>query len=266
MKIFIHTDLEGVCDFYDWSEADIPTSRGIGYTKEFLTQEVNAAIDGICSVDPDAEIIVEDGHGGGYYGPNFIAEKLHRQAKLVVGRFHRHLSTIDSGFDLAMMIGAHSMAGTAKGQMNHTLSKETIYNVLLNGAPVGEIGICAAIAGYYGVPLAMVSGDYWAAEEAKQLLKCVETVSVKKGLNSYCAECLHPEYARELIREAAQNAVRDKHLFEPYRVQGHIEVQIDYMHTELADDVERTKSAKRVGSRSVMFEGDDLRQLFSRCF
>jgi len=266
MKVFIHTDLEGVCDFYNWEEANIPTSRGIGYTKEFLTQEVNAAIEGICSVDPDAEIVVEDGHGGGFLGCNILAEKLDRQAKLVVGQFHHHLSTIDTTFDLVMIIGAHAMAGTKCGQMNHTLSKETIYNVLLNSIPVGEIGLCAAIAGYYGIPLCMVSGDYWAAKEAQLLVENIQTVSVKKGLNSFCAECLHPEVARELIKEAARNAVINKHSVKPYKIEGRIKVQIDYLFTELADEAERKNNAKRVGSRSVLFEGDDLRQLFSRCF
>jgi len=266
VKIFIHTDLEGICDFYSWKEADIPTSRGIDYTKEFLTQEVNAAIEGICSVDPNAVVVVEDGHGGGYFGPNILAEKLHKQATLVVGTYHRHLSTIDSSFDLLMMIGAHAMAGTACGQMNHTLSKESIYNVLLNGAPIGEIGICATIAGYYGVPLAMVSGDYWAAKEAEQLIENIQTVSVKKGINSFCAECLHPETARDLIRDAARNSIEKKHMLKPYRIEGRIEVQIDYLHTELADEAERKNGAARIGGRSVMFEGNDVRQLFSRCF
>jgi len=266
MKVYIHTDLEGVCDFYNWDEADIPTSRGVGYTKEFLTQEVNAAIEGICSVAPNAEIVVEDGHGGGYYGPNILAEKLNRQAKLVVGRFNSHLSTIDAEFDLFMIIGAHAMAGTARGQMNHTLSKNTIYNVLLNKKPIGEIGICAAIAGYYNVPFALASGDYWAMKEAEELMENLETVAVKKGLNSYCAECLNPDVARELIRDAAKKAASSKHIYKPYKIQGRIEVQIDYFHTEHADEAERKNSGKRIGGRSVMFEGDDLRQLFNRCF
>ena len=265
MKVYIHTDLEGVSSFYNWAEADIPTSRGIGYTKSFLTHEVNAAIKGICAVYPEAEFIVEDGHGGGYMGPNIISEELHRQAKLVVGKFNYHLRTIDSTFDLLLIIGAHSMAGTPCGLMNHTLSKDKFYNVILNGVPVGEIGICAAIAGYYGVPLAMVSGDYWAAKEAEQLIENVRTASVKKGLNSFCAECLHPETARELIQQTAKDAAADLQSLKPYRIEGGIEVQIDYLYTEQADEAVQN-GGMRIGNRSVMFEGDDLRQVFNRCF
>ena len=266
MKIFIHTDLEGVCDFYDWAEADIPTSRGIGYTKEFLTAEINAAIEGVCSVYPEAEFVVEDGHGGGYMGPNIICEKLDSRAKLLVGKFARHLNTVDESFDLLMIIGAHSMAGTQQGLMNHTLSKDKFYNVALNGRPVGEIGICTAIAGYYGIPLVMVAGDYWAAVEAKQLVENVRTAAVKRGLSSYCAECLHPDEARKLIFEAAADAVKQKDLMKPFKLEDTLEVQIDYLHTEQADDAKQKGGGKRVGSRTVLFTGSDLRELFDRCF
>jgi D-amino peptidase len=257
--------LDGICDFYNWAEADIPTSRGIGYTKEFLTHEVNAAIDGVCSAYPDAEFTVEDGHGGGYFGPNIIAEKLHRQAKLVVGRYGRHMSLIDPSFDGAMIIGAHSMAGTAKGQMNHTISRDRFYNVFLNGVAVGEIGICSAIAGNYGVPMIMVSGDYWAAEEAKQLIPNIKTAAVKKGMNTFCAECLHPDEARALIRQAAYDAAGNPASIEPYLVGGALKVHIDYIYSEQADEGER-KGGKRAGNRSVIFEGDDLRRVFNQCF
>ena len=266
MKVFIHTDLEGVCSFYDWDEVNMPTSRGIGYTKEFLTQEVNAAIEGVRLVCPDAEFVVEDGHGGGFLGPNIISEKLHRQAKLIVGKFNQHLSTIDSSFNFLMIVGAHSMAGTPCGQMNHTLSTEKFYNVILNNVPVGEIGICTAIAGSYGVPLGMVSGDYWATKEAEQLIENVWTASVKKGLNAFCAECLQPEVARTLIREAAKNAADQKNSLRPYEIRGDIEVQIDYMQTSQADEAVYKAGGKRIGNRSVMFTGNDIRQVFNRCF
>ena len=51
MKIYIETDMEGISDFVNWEEADFTKGRGIGYTKEFLTEEVNAAIKGIYSVE-----------------------------------------------------------------------------------------------------------------------------------------------------------------------------------------------------------------------
>ncbi len=263
MKVFIHTDLEGVCDFYDWKEADIKTSRGIGYTKEFLTQEVNAAIRGFLEAEPDTEVVVEDGHGGGYWGPNMIAEQLDRHARLLVGKFDRHLAVIDESFDMLTMVGAHSMAGTSKGLMNHTLSKEKYYDIWVNGTEVGEIGLCAILAGIYKVPLTMVAGDYWAVQEAQSLLGPIEGASVKRGLNSYNADCLHPEVARGLIQEAAKRAAVRRKEFRPYAVKPPYEIRIAYVFTEQADKMEVQRGARRIDGRTVSIEGNDLLALLN---
>ncbi len=258
VRVFIHTDLEGVCDFYDWKEADLRTGRGIGYTKEFLTQEVNAAIRGFLAAEPESEIVVEDGHGGGYWGPNMIAEQLDRHARLLVGKFDRHLAVIDRSFDMLALVGAHSMAGTKNGLMNHTLSKDKYYDIWVNGTKVGEIGLCAILAGIYGVPLTMVAGDYWAVQEAQELLGNIEGASVKRGLNSYNADCLHPEVARDLIQEAARRAALRRKEFQPYVLKPPYEIRIAYLFTEQADKIEHQHGARRIDGRTVSLHGDDL--------
>ena len=64
MKIYILTDLEGVAMVSRFSQ-----TREEGPQKEtamrLLTQELNAAVDGILDVEADAEIVVWDGHGTG---------------------------------------------------------------------------------------------------------------------------------------------------------------------------------------------------------
>jgi D-amino peptidase len=264
MRAYIHTDLEGVCDFYDWKEAEIPTSRGIGYTKEFLTQEVNAAIEGIFMEEPDSEVVVEDGHGGGYWGPNMIAEKLDPRATLVVGKFDRHLAVIDSSFDMLAFIGAHSMAGTKNGLMNHTLERGRYYDIWVNGVKMGEIGLCALIAGTFGIPLGMVAGDFWAVQEAQELLGSIEGASVKRGLSAFNAQCLHPTVAQGLIRDSARRATVRRRELKPYVIAPPFEVRIAYMLTEQADLAERHHAAKRMDGRTVSYEGEDLLDLFSR--
>jgi D-amino peptidase len=264
VRVFIHTDLEGVCSFYDWKEADIKTSRGILYTKEFLTQEVNAAVEGFFAADPNAEVVVEDGHGGGYLGPNMIAEALDPRARLLVGKFDRHLATLDASFDMVAMVGAHSMAGTRYGLMNHTLSKEEYYDIWVNGTKIGEIGICALIAGVYGVPLTMVAGDHWAVVEAKELLGNIQGASVKRGLNAYNAECLHPNVARALITVAAKNAALRRKESKPFAMKPPFEVKIAFMFTEQADKAEYHRGAKRLDGRTISYGGDDLLALLNK--
>ncbi|MCL2056141.1 MAG: M55 family metallopeptidase [Oscillospiraceae bacterium] len=257
MKIYINTDLEGICSFVDRDEANIKTARGIGYTKHFLTAEVNAAAEGILSAQPDCEITVLDGHGGGHWGANMIAEELHPRISLIHGKRGAEIVGLDSSFDLFMEIGAHSMAGTMHGVMNHTISSKEIMNVWLCGEKIGEIGIRAAIAGHYGVPVALVSGDFWAVEEAKALLGDIEGVSVKKGINAFTANCLNPLEARKLIKEAARAAVLGRRRFTPYIVKTPAEIKIEYMQTHFADRAQNS-GAKRIDGRTVSFIGDDL--------
>jgi D-amino peptidase len=264
MKIYINTDLEGICGFVDWEEAVFKTGRGIGYTKQFLTAEVNAAVEGILQEDGGAEIIVQDGHGGGYWGPNIIAEALHPRASLIHGKRGEELTGIDQSVDLLMCIGAHSMAGTRHGLMNHTLSHDRIMNLWINDVKAGEIGIWAAAAGQYGIPLGMLSGDYWAVEEARALLGGIEGVSVKKGINIFTANCMNPIEARTLIKEAAQSAVVRRDQFKPYKTASPAELKIEYTSTQFADKAEINHGAERLDGRTVRFTGNDFISVLNR--
>ena len=195
-----------------------------------------------------------------------IAEDLNPRASLIQGKTGAQLTGMDDSFDLLFCIGAHSMAGTQHGLMNHTIDVHNIMNYWINGVRVGEIGICAAIAGYYDVPLAMVSGDYWAVKEAKDLLgeSSVEGAAVKKGINRYSAVCENPIKARAMIKDAARAAVakcgkRGAHeIYRPYKLSGAVEIRIEYTATHFADNAETHRGAKREDGRSVSFTGSDL--------
>jgi D-amino peptidase len=265
MKFYINTDLEGISGFVDWEEASFKTGRGVGYTKSYLTAEVNAAIDGILQADPGAEIIVQDGHGGGYWGPNIIAEELHPRASVVFGKRSTEIAGLDASADMMMCIGVHSMAGTRCGVMNHTISHGRIMNVWINGVLVGEFGIWAAIAGHYGVPVGMMSGDHWAVEEAKALLGGIEGVAVKKGLSMFSALCMNPLESRELIKKAAHSAAAHIDRFKPYAVSSPAEVKLEFTCTQYAEDAEIRHGAERIDGRCVRFTAGDIVTALNRC-
>ena len=56
------------------------------------------------------------------------------------------------------------------GVLSHTISGASVANVWVNGMIVGETGINAALAGYFGVPVVLVCGDDIVSHEAKELL------------------------------------------------------------------------------------------------
>ena len=217
MKIGIVTDMEGVAGVInsdDWcSPGDLYYEQG----KAFLTEEVNAAVDGFFAAGAK-EIIVIDGHGAGAINPWLLDER----AKVSRGWGVYHQFGLNNGFNALAWVGQHAKAGTLYAHIAHTGSHNVI-ECKINGISVGEFGQCAAIGGFYGVPSIFGSGDRAFTEEAKTLLPHIHTVAVKEGVNvedgadfdeeSYKrlmagAVHIHPKCARALIREGAETALK----------------------------------------------------------
>lgn len=64
MKIYVMTDMEGVCGVVNHDDWVTPQGRYYAEGKRLLTMEVNAAIDGFAAAGA-TEIVVADGHGYG---------------------------------------------------------------------------------------------------------------------------------------------------------------------------------------------------------
>jgi D-aminopeptidase len=123
----------------------------------------------------------------------------------------------EEGCDACFFVGIHSMAGTPNGVMSHTISSTHWYNIFINDVVVGEIGVVAALAGAYGVPMVLVTGDDKACQEASALLGPeMTTVAVKRGLSRYSARNIAPLRARMLIEDGAARAVKRVKKVKPY--------------------------------------------------
>ena len=81
------------------------------------------------------------------------------------------LTDLDGSFAGMVQVGAHAMMGTADGVLCHTQSSKTENRYWYNGVESGELAQCAAIAGGYGVPTIMVTGDEAACREAHEVLR-----------------------------------------------------------------------------------------------
>ena len=66
---------------------------------------------------------------------------------------------IDESFDAALLIGYHASAGNDGGIAAHTVSSRTYASVVIDGNLTSEGEINALIAGHFGVPVVMISGD-----------------------------------------------------------------------------------------------------------
>lgn len=258
VKVYIVTDLEGVAGVAHPSQVQ-PGNAFYEEARRLLTGEVNAAVAGALRGGA-TEVVVNDGHGGGL---NLVLEELHEEAKVVVGAPRPFsLGGLSSDFGCVFLIGYHSRAGAEKGVLSHTMSSESVYRVTLNGVEIGEIGVIAALAGYFGVPVTLVTGDAAAVEEARRLLGEVKYVITKWGLGRQFALSLSPRKARRLIECAAEEAVRMAASAKPFRAEPPYELIVEYTRAEYADAREHLPGVERLGERAVRVKDHDLIQVF----
>ena len=221
MKIYILTDIEGVSGVVEWEHGN-PAGRYYERSKRLLTEEINAAICGALQAGAD-EVVVWDGHGPGGIDP----ELLHPAARLLLGRGVPKGLGLDDSFDAMFVVGQHAMNHTPSADLCHTYSSKGISRMLLNGQPIGELGMRINLAGYFGVPAALVTGDDKVGAEAKAMLPDVETVAVKISTGRESALCLHPTKAREAIRAGAVRAIQRLSTFKPYLLPGPYELVVE---------------------------------------
>jgi D-amino peptidase len=221
--------------------------------QKLMTGELNAAIEGALAGGA-TEILVNDSHGS---MRNILIEELNPKAQLISGspKPLSMMQGIDDSFDAAFFIGYHAQAGTAYSVLDHTYTG-IVYQVSLNGRPVGETGLNAALAGYFGVPVVLVTGDRLLVEEATALLGPVEGVAVKESYGRSAAKCLVPGEAHRLIREAAQRALSRR--VKPFVVEPPITLAVDFTSSAHLDMAELIPGSRRIGGRHIEYTHDDL--------
>ncbi len=257
MKIYIHTDMEGVAgmDNAEIMERSHPRHREAA---EALMADLNAAVDGAFAGGA-AHVTVLDSHGG---GGNFLFGLLDRRAENDTRPNKKWWGILDDSYDATFFIGAHAMAGTINGFLDHTQSSAAWHNYSVNGRRMGELGQWAMAAGAFGVPLVMVSGDEAACVEARQFFHPVETAAVKRGIGRNRVELVPSEEARERIREAARRAVSLIPRAKPYFPSLPREIILEYNRSDYCDEA-AARGAERIGARAVRkFTSDPLDFLF----
>lgn len=174
---------------------------------------------------------------------------------------------LESGVDAALFVGMHAMAGTRDGVLNHTVSGQVWQNLWFNGTRVGETGINAALCGHWGCPVLLVTGDEAACREGTELLgDGLTTVAVKRGLSSTSARMIPPVRARELIEDGARRACVDLTAVGPYRVEGPVEIRVEYKNTQAADLLRHRPGVERVDDRTIVSRASDWWSAWTQFF
>lgn len=249
MKILIATDMEGITGVTTWEQVT-PGHAEYARFRKLMTEDVNAAIRGAFDAGAD-EVIVADGH---WNGSNILIEELDPRARLNTGSPSPFsmMQGIDESIGGVMFIGYHARNGSPNAILDHTWSSRTVANVWLNDILTGEYGLNAAVAGHFGVPVIMVSGDQTACAQVMELLGDVETAMVKQATSRFAAECLAPQMAQETICLHAERAVERLSrgdVPEPFVLDTPITVTVEFFTSDMADRATRIPSTTRAGTR-----------------
>ena len=190
------------------------------------------------------EILVNDGHGSQALIPHLMEPG----AKYITGKPRpRGLWGLDGTYAGIVMLGYHAMMGTPDGVLNHTQSSKTENRYWYNGVESGEMAQTAAIAGHFGVPPILVTGDEATCREARKFLGegCV-TVAVKKGLAREAAVLYPFEETRKALYEGAKLAVLAIPKCKPYRLELPIKAKKQYLI--LGDGTAKPKLVTKEGT------------------
>lgn len=264
MKVFISADMEGISGVVHGEELTQGTA-GWERARRWMTGDVIAAAEGAFAAGA-AEVLVVDGHAG---MRNLIYDDLpagviaHRGP--AAGRAMCQVEGLDDSFDCVLLVGYHSMAGT-DGLLSHTWHGGVVAQFRLNDRPIGESAITAAVAGHHGVPVVLVTGDQYVAEEAGWVVPGIRAVTVKHTTGRQNARCLPLATTNAMIRSAAETAVRDRAAIAPIATATPTAIEIDTLSHRQADRIERFIDVERVDVRTVRITAPDVPSAFERAW
>jgi len=246
MKIFISADMEGISGIVASDEVS-SAHRDYAEFRKTMTLEVNAAIEGALEAGA-TEILVNDSHGG---GRNILPELLNPEAILSRGQpLPSMIAPLDHSFTAAMLVGYHAMRGTECAIMDHTY--RSIYNwIKINGREFGELGVAAAYAGFFHVPIAFVSGDDKLVAEAQAFVPEAAAVVTKYATGRHSADCLSPQKVREAIRSTVHDALTHLERMKPFEVKWPIVLEAEFASAASVDQAICFPDVERTGGRSI---------------
>ena len=265
MKIaYISADIEGVTGVVSPAQTVL---QGFEFerARHWMTAEVKAVCEGALAAGADA-CIVSDSHGN---GQNLLLESLPR-ATQVVRAWPRPLGMMQgvesSGVFGAALIGYHTSARSAHGVLAHSFSGRTVAGLAINGVEASESTVSAAIAGAFGVPVLLASGDADYGNHIRDLLgDDLPTVITKVAHGRYSATCRHPDEVLDELRSTSEMAFSqpDRSVYE---IELPASVELCFQRHAPAELLAYLECFERVDGTTVRFTADSVPALAKTLF
>lgn len=252
MKFLIITDIEGASgvSYFDQVRGNTDIKIKEPWMRQ-LAKEVNAAVEGIYAVYPQATVYVWDGHGSGGLFEEDIKDAVYLREGKPYFDIKNHAAVL--------FIGQHAMAGTIDAPLRHTYSSKDVEYYKLNGTFIGEFGARALIAGRQGVPTIYLSGDDKACLEAQMFVPEIKTTAVKLGLGVEKVKNLHAEKIEEIIKNDVIFAVKKMDKVKPFNsLQPPYTLEIRYIGERGDRDMHNEPNYTWLDNRTLQIRSTDL--------
>lgn len=225
--------------------------------RRLMTQDVNAAIDGAYAGGA-TDVVVADGHGN---MSNILVEELDERASLISGnnRVMCQLEGLDETFAGIFFVGHHGReGGSSRTVINHSLAGIAVNEIRVNGDVVGETELNIRVAGAFGVPPLLVTGDDAYVAEIQAAYPDLEGAAVKRGIERFSAELLPPAKARALIRDRAEAAMRKVGSARAHQLDGQIVFEVAFHKTSQAYMTTTIPGVELVSPKAIRFVAPDM--------
>jgi D-amino peptidase len=257
-KVFISADMEGISGI-SGSDQLSATGSEYGRSRKLMADDVNAAIRG-AKTGGATQILVNDSHGS---MRNLRLEDLEAGASLISHSFKPSgmMEGLDDSFDAAIFIGYHAQAGTPTGLFAHTGSG-VVADVRVNGRSLGEGGLNTLVAGWYGVPVVLVTGDDVAVKQVSAVATAARTVIVKRAINQRAVE-LRPLARVHLdIENAAREGVAAASKTPPKR-EATYKVEVRFADTLIPEVAALLPTMQRPAPDTIAFTAETMPRAYT---
>ncbi len=272
MKILLSVDMEGITGVTTWNHVT-PGHAEYARFRKIMTDDVNAAVRGAFAGGAE-EVWVSDAHEA---GSNILVEALDPRVQLNSGTPtpFSMMQAIDKGIDGVQFIGYHARFGSTPAVLDHTWSSMCVAGLWLNDRLAGEYTLNGALAGHFGAPVLMASGDQTACAQMVDHLGNIETAVVKQATGRYAALCLPPEKTLPLIEQKARAGVQrlaQKTAPAPLVLKTPIQVRVRVASSDMADramhmpGVTRSELELSFTARSMPEAYAGFRSLVTLCY
>lgn len=261
-KIFISIDIEGIEGISDALEATTTSKK---YRPELMEEHIKMVLNEVFELFDVEKVVVTDSHGPGTnLSYNFYDDPrvLHIKG---APRSYYMMTGIDSEFDAAFFLGYHSGANSPGGVLNHTYAGAVVHRISINGRIVNEAILNSGVAGYFNVPVVLISGDDYLKDECEVLRKRgTRFLITKKAIGRYSAMMKPRSLLKKELKEILQDIKNtDRDEFRVFNFEPPFELEIEMHHPQMAESCSFIPQVKRKDAHTVVYRDDNYLNIYN---